>query len=36
VRVTYTPDPKIIAQIQKHLNSYTFTVPVNARPGQPV
>ncbi|MFL6094572.1 MAG: hypothetical protein ACJ71Y_03910 [Blastococcus sp.] len=36
VRVQYHPSIDIIRQIQNHLNSYTFTVGVNARSGKPV
>jgi hypothetical protein len=36
VHVKYEPSQDILRQIQRHLNSYTFTVGVNARPGKPV
>jgi hypothetical protein len=36
IRVTYTPDPNLIKDIQKHLNSYTYGVKVYTRPGKNV
>jgi hypothetical protein len=35
VKVTYKPSDAVLKQIQRHFNSYTFTVDVNARPGIP-
>jgi predicted transcriptional regulator len=35
VKVTYKPSDTVLKQIQRHLNSYTFKVDVDARPGQP-